>query len=188
MAQTFSSLRYFVRDMRAAGKTAGDGPFVDGLTATQVRLHAELSQDELIQRLEEAGPRQAAWRANRRLMRNIPMKQEMPDGSTETWKAAYLLDTVLTRDTWMHRVDIARATGREFVLTSDHDGRVVADVVAEWARRHGRPFVLELEGPAGGTFVQGSGGDRIALDAVEFCRTLAGRAIGTGLLTQQVPF
>jgi hypothetical protein len=54
----------------------------------------------------------------------------------------YLLDTILTRDPWMHRVDIARATGRDMVLTADHDGRIVADVVAEWARRHGQPFTL----------------------------------------------
>ncbi len=62
----------------------------------------------------------------------------------------YLLDVILTRDPWMHRVDIARATGRDLVLTPEHDGRIVADVVAEWARRHGQPFTLTLTGPAGG--------------------------------------
>ena len=81
----------------------------------------------------------------------------------------------LHRDTWMHRGDIARATGRELVLTPDHDGRIVADVVAEWARRHGRPFRLVLEGPAGGEFVQGDDGEQLRLDAVEFCRVLSGR-------------
>ena len=100
----------------------------------------------------------------------------------------YLLDVILTRDTWMHRVDIARATGRALVLTPDHDGRLVADVVAEWARRHGRPFTLSLEGPAGGVYTSGAGGEAIALDPVEFCRILSGRGQGTGLLTQQVPF
>jgi hypothetical protein len=88
----------------------------------------------------------------------------------------------------MHRVDITRATGREMVLTADHDGRLVADVVAEWARRHGQPFTLHLTGPAGGVFTQGTGGDELTLDAVEFCRTLSGRANGAGLLTQEVPF
>ena len=38
---------------------------------------------------------------------------------------------ILTRDTWMHRVDISRATGRDLVLTAEHDGRIVADVVDE---------------------------------------------------------
>ena len=88
----------------------------------------------------------------------------------------------------MHRVDIARATGREIVLTPEHDGRIIADVVAEWARRHGQPFTLTLTGPAGGAFVAGDGGDPITIDAVEFCRILAGRADGAGLLTQEVPF
>lgn len=121
-------------------------------------------------------------------MRKIPMKQDLPDGSTETWKAGYLFDIILTRDTWMHRVDVARATGRPLELTADHDGRLIADVVAEWARRHGQPFTLRLEGPAGGAYAQGVGGEDITIDAVELCRTLSGRAGGTGLLAQHVPF
>jgi hypothetical protein len=88
----------------------------------------------------------------------------------------------------MHRVDITRATGRELVLTAEHDGRIVADAVAEWARRHGQPFTLELTGPAGGTFTRGSDGEAITLDAVELCRIFSGRATGSGLLTQEVPF
>ena len=67
----------------------------------------------------------------------------------------------------------------------------MADVVAEWARRHGQPFTLHLEGPAGGSFTTdetGETGETITIDAVEFCRTVSGRAPGTGLLTQEVPF
>jgi hypothetical protein len=91
----------------------------------------------------------------------------------------------------MHRIDAVRATGRTAELTAGHDGRIVSDIVAEWARRHGRPFVAELTGPAGGTYASGPGrasAERIGLDAVEFCRTLAGRAPATGLLTTIVPF
>lgn len=188
MTETFSSLKHFVTDMRAGGKAAGDGPFIDGLTAVQVRDRVKLDPDEVIDRLARSGPQQAQWRASRRLMRRIPMKQGMRDGSTETWRAGYLFDTILTRDTWMHRVDITRATGRELVVTADHDGRLVADVVAEWARRHGHPFTLHLQGPAGGTYANGAGGEEITIDAVEFCRILSGRAVGEGLLTQEVPF
>lgn len=100
----------------------------------------------------------------------------------------YLLDVILTRDPWMHRVDIARATGREMELSPEHDGRIVADVVAEWPCRHGAPFTLTLTGPAGGTYVSGDDGEQVTIDAVEFCRTLSGRATGTGLLTHAVPF
>lgn len=115
------------------------------------------------------------------------MKEEV-GGKPETWRMGYLLDVILTRDPWMHRVDIARATGREMELSPEHDGRIIADVVAEWARRHGAPFVLTLTGPAGGTYVLGDDGEQITIDAVDFCRTLSGRATGTGLLTQEVPF
>lgn len=61
--------------------------------------------------------------------------------------------------------------------------------MAEWARRHGRPFTLHLTGPAGGAYVQGPGdGAELTLDAVEFCRILSGRATGDGLLGRRVPF
>jgi hypothetical protein len=49
-------------------------------------------------------------------------------------------------------------------------------------------FTLTLTGPAGGEYVSGENGEHITIDAVEFCRTLSGRATGTGLLTQEVPF
>ena len=95
------------------------------------------------------------------------------------------------RDLWMHRIDAARVVGRELVLTPEHDGRIVADVVAEWARRHGMACTLELTGPAGGSFHTpgaADAGERHTLDAVEFCRILAGRSPGEGLLATIVPF
>lgn len=112
---------------------------------------------------------------------------EMPFGN-ETWLLGYLIDTIYTRDVWMHRVDVARATGRDLELTAEHDGRLVADVVAEWARRHGRSFTLVLDGPAGGTFTAPGEGPELRLDAVDFARTVAGRADGEGLLATAVAF
>src|SRR4051794_14301086 len=111
------------------------------------------------------GPVQARWRARRSLLRAMPDKEQMPDGTVETWRMGFIFDVILTRDTWMHRVDVVRATGRPHELTADHDGRIVADVVGEWARRHGRPFSLELTGPAGGTFARASSGPELTLDA-----------------------
>ena len=95
------------------------------------------------------------------------------------------------RDLWMHRIDAARAARRPAELTASHDGRIVADITAEWARRHGKPFTAELSGPAGGTYASNPAdpaAEHISLDAIEFCRTLAGRAHATGLLTTIVPF
>jgi hypothetical protein len=95
---------------------------------------------------------------------------------------------ILTRDPWMHRIDISRATGALPVLTPEHDGVLVDDVVREWARRHGQPFVLNLAGPAGGSWTIGNGAESLDLDAVQFCRTVSGRTAGERLLTTQVPF
>jgi uncharacterized protein (TIGR03083 family) len=190
MLSTFTGYRTLMGAMRTAAKDAkrSGAPMVDLLTAKQVSDHAALSRSELIDKVYEVGPRAARWRATRpSLFRRMPMKEEV-GGQQETWRMGYLFDVILTRDPWMHRVDIARATGRELELTPEHDGRIVADVVAEWARRHGTPFTLILTGPAGGEYVSGENGEHITIDAVEFCRTLAGRETGAGLLTHAVPF
>jgi uncharacterized protein (TIGR03083 family) len=188
----FASFGQFVHQMRAGRKAAGDGPFIDGMTAVQVRERAGLNTSELLDRIADVGPRVARARARvPSPLRHLPMTESV-GGVPEKWKMGYLLEVILTRDTWLHRVDIARATGHELVLTSDHDGRIVADVVAEWARRHGQSFTLHLKGPAGGTFTSSVGAagadETITIDAVEFCRTLSGRATGVSLLTQEVPF
>ena len=87
----------------------------------------------------------------------------------------------------MHRVDIARATGQKMVLTAEHDGRLVADLVAEWATTHGEPFTLELEALPAAHYVAGAGGEHVHIDAVEFCRVVSGRAPGTGVLAHPLP-
>ena len=118
---------------------------------------------------------------------------EVVNGVPEAWSLGYVTDVILTRDAWMHRLDLARATGQDPVLTADHDGVIVADIVAEWARRHGQPYQLELTGPAGGSWSSGTGGEEIVMDAADFCRVLTGRpgpdgGQPWGLLTTQVPF
>ena len=109
------------------------------------------------------------------------------EGREEWWTFGYLFDTILTRDPFMHRVDIARATGVPMTATAEHEGVIVDDVVREWAQRHGRPYTLELTGPAGGRWQEGDG-EHITMDALEFCRALSGRGPTPGLLAQQVPF
>lgn len=173
--------------MRAA--TAGQkqgGAFIDVMTALQVEERSTLTHDELLTRLDAVGPRAARFR-QRFPFRRMSLKEEV-GGQPETWRMACLFDRVLNRDVWMHRVDLARATDRPMELTADHDGRIVADAVADWADRHGRPFTLHLEGTAGGEFVQGEDGEALTLDAVEFCRILSERTPGDGLLAQPVPF
>jgi uncharacterized protein (TIGR03083 family) len=167
------------------------GPLEAALSWVQVEDRAELTPDELVAQLTKIAPQ--AVRGRRRtpgLMRNHA-KLKIDGPVHETWKLGYLIDTIYLRDMWMHRIDASRATGRPMVLTADHDGRIVADVVREWTSRHGHSFQLDLDGPAGGSFAHepdAPDAERLSLDAVEFCRALAGRAEATGLLTTIVPF
>ncbi len=172
----------------AAAAAAESGRLrLDALTALQISERAALSTDQLRAALHDAAPRGlAARRAMPQAMRDAPYDPQLPGESG--WTMGYLFDIVHTRDPWIHRVDIARATGRQPQLSADHDGRIVADVVADWARRHGQPFALTLTGPAGGTYVAGHDGVDLHLDAVEFCRILSGRESGSGLLSTRVVF
>lgn len=112
----------------------------------------------------------------------------MEDEADGAWTCGYLFDVILTRDTFMHRIDISRATGRPMVATADHEGVIVDDVVREWAGRHGAPYALVLHGPAGGRWGSGHGSEGLEMDPFEFCRVVSGRTPGVGLLTTQVPF
>jgi uncharacterized protein (TIGR03083 family) len=160
---------------------------IDELTALQVAEHAGLTTGELVAQMTRLAPAAlAARRGTTPEFRSAPYDPEIP--GEPVWTLGHLFDVIHTRDPWMHRVDICRATGSVPDLTPEHDGRLVADVVATWAARHGQPFVLRLDGPAGGSYRAGDGGPVLTLDAVEFCRTLSGRRAGHGLLAVPVPF
>jgi uncharacterized protein (TIGR03083 family) len=184
-----ASMRENVHQMRIARRRRHElGVALEaGLSGVQVAEREALTPDELIRRLEVTAPKTVKGRSRTpRPMRAAKISIDAP--VVEKWALGYLIDVIYLRDVWMHRVDTAAATGAELVLTPDHDGRIVADVVAEWARRHGQPFTLELTGPAGGVFTASGGGEPMVLDAVEFCSLLAGRGEPTGLLTTVVPF
>ena len=100
---------------------------------------------------------------------------------------SHALDVGFTRDVWCHRIDLHAAIGRPMHLTADHDGRLVADIVAEWADIYDEPFELVLEGPAGGKFSNGVDGERVEIDALDFIRTLSRRLPGTGVLSNPLP-
>jgi uncharacterized protein (TIGR03083 family) len=156
-------------------------------TALHVREHAHLAPAEVSAAVHEwAGPALAGRSATPAEVRAATLSTGLPDEAD--WTVGYLVDVVFTRDLWMHRVDLCRATGQPMLLTPEHDGRIVSDVVADWARRHGQPFTLQLDGSAGGRFAAGHGGPDLRLDAVEFCRTLSGRVPAAGLLATPVPF
>lgn len=173
-AEGNASLFESIRQLRAGRKVARQNQVedVDGINAVQVEARRHLSPVELIERLEVVAPRAAAGR------KRIPgpvRKIRIATGVGYDMTMGHLVDRVYTRDQWLHRIDIAAATEHEPVLTSEHDGRIVEDVVLEWALAHGEAFELVLGGPAGGEYQSGRDGLRIEMDAVEFCLVLSGR-------------
>ena len=149
-----------------------------------------MTPEQITRRFAARAPKAA--RGRRRapgfIRRRVMPELQRVGGRDEAWTIGYLIDVILTRDPWMHRADIVRATGADLVLTAGHDGVLVADVVAEWAARHGQPYTLHLTGPAGGTWARGQGGPLLETEAVEFCRVISGRGRADGLLAVQVPF
>jgi uncharacterized protein (TIGR03083 family) len=192
----FSTPLELVRQIRGAKARQQPGQAdIDALTAFQVEERQHLGPEELRAELHRVGPRGAR---GRRLVPGFLRRRRGPgvevvNGVPEAWSIGYVTDVIATRDLWMHRLDLARATGRDPVLTADHDGVIVADIVAEWARRHGQPYRLQLTGPAGGRWSSGTGSEEIVMDAADFCRVVSGRPGPDGsqpreLLTTQVPF
>lgn len=187
-ADAQASVRQFLHQLRLGmplNKQIDSHHWVDGLNELQIRERAHLTNDELVAQLNAIGPHavNGRWRTPTPI-RYLPI----PFGPPIGWKPLkYLLDVGFTRDVWAHRVDIHAAIGRPMQPTADHDGRLIADIVAEWATIHGEPFELILDGPGGGKFTQGSNGEHVEIDAIEFIRVLAGRRPGTGVLSHPLP-
>lgn len=162
---------------------------VDAMTAIQIERTADLGADEVVGEL--ASLVEPAVRGRGRLpgfiRRRAGFSVKM-GAIDERWNLDYFLGCILTRDAWLHRIDLADTLGEGPVL-DDADRRIVGDVACEWARRHGRPVELTLTGPAGGSLTVPGGGDRLSLDAVEFCRILSGRSTHPHpLMSHEVPF
>ncbi len=169
-----------------------DGNALDATNDLQVQDHAHLSPGQLVRALRERAPRAVAGRLRTPgLVRRVDVTVDDSGSSVgmpTRLNLGHLMDVVYTRDVWLHSVDIERATGVTVDRGRHPDARILEDVVAEWAGRHGQPFELTLTGPAGGRFRQGSGGPQLELDAIEFARTISGRAAGDGLLATLVWF
>jgi len=188
MVEMAASIREQYRQMKLARSRGG--VFIDALTGLQVDERRHMTPEQITARFAARAPKAASGRRRTPGFirhRTMPVPQLVGDHD-EPWTIGFLVDVILTRDPWMHRVDICRATGADHVLTAEHDGVLVADVVAEWTARHGQPCTLILTGPAGGSWTTGDGGLLIETDAVEFCRAISGRGRADGLLAVQVPF
>ena len=173
-AEANASVRETIRQVRKGSRwaKAQGRPQIDGINAFQIEERDHLSPADLIARLEAIAPKAIA---GRRKTPGLVRRAKVADGIGGKMTMEHLVDRVYTRDQWMHRLDLAEAIQLQPLLTPQHDGRIVADVVREWAALHDQPFVLELSGPAGGTYTSGNDGPTIEMDAVEFCLVLSGR-------------
>jgi uncharacterized protein (TIGR03083 family) len=170
---------------RRLQRQLGLAHIVHGANEVQVRERAGLDPAALTDRWDRAVPR--ALKGRRRFppfLRPVRIGFEAPLGRRPL---GYLMDIVYTRDVWMHRIDICRATGRQPDLTAAHDGRIIADMVADWASTHHQAFSLHLTGAAGGSYASGTDSPLLEIDATDWAWTISGRARGSGLLANPLP-
>jgi uncharacterized protein (TIGR03083 family) len=167
-------LRVLLRHLRAARRAGLPGK-VDGLNAAQIADRSTCPPERIVEDMRRLAPK--AVRARRRapgiMRRRTVPGDDLPAGSD----FAYLFDVIYSRDVWMHRIDISRATGGP-LPDCDSDAAVVAQVVRDLGRFwDGPPVLLELTGPAGGTWLLGDGEPcaEVRADTVDYLRLLSGR-------------
>jgi uncharacterized protein (TIGR03083 family) len=169
--------REMVRQL-AAPRKPGQLP-EDSMNALQVSERASRSPAELIAELRAVGPFAIQkWAYQFRMIKPISIPHPVP-GSLSV---RHLMWVTHSRDTWMHRLDICRATGRAFEQTVEHDGRIAAlimlDVEKALRRKLGEvSLIFELSGIAGGTWIIGTDQPAavIQMDVLDFNILASGR-------------
>ena len=160
--------------------------WVDGLNELQIRERVAPLQRRARRRSSPPSGRRRSGAAGgrRRPMRYLPL----PFGPRSGGRRSSTCSTSASPATCGPTASTsASRSAAPMHVTADHDGRLVADIVAEWAAIHGQPFELVLDGPAGGKFSQGADGEHVEIDALDFIRTLSGRLPGTGVLSNPLP-
>lgn len=114
-------------------------PMIDAINAIQVDDRANYTPEELIAEFREVAPKaintrhKIPW-----LLRIIPLPNVVVPGKVVP--VSYLLDIIYSRDEWMHRADLCRASGQKMILTEDHDARIVELILRDIA-------VMNLKNP-----------------------------------------
>jgi uncharacterized protein (TIGR03083 family) len=151
----------------------------DVINERQVRERSNHSPAEMIAELRQVGPPAIEkWAYQFRLIKPIVM----PHAVGGLMSVRHLMWIIHSRDTWMHRLDICRVTGREFHQTREHDGRIVALVMRDLGRSlrsklGGQAVIFDLTGVAGGVWQVGPGeaAATIRMDALDFNIFASGR-------------
>ncbi len=176
--------------LRARAYTAKGMNSLDAANQRQIDRRASWTLAQLIAEMrDQREPSLAGRQRFPALLRRVTIP--VP-GSNLRVSLGDLIDNIYTRDMWMHRADICRATGRQMVQTAEHDGRIVALVVRELdhtlqARLNGRAVAYRLTGPAGGAWIVGGNSApeaTITLDTLEFNRLASGRSTAQQVLDQ----
>ncbi|GIF70776.1 maleylpyruvate isomerase family mycothiol-dependent enzyme [Asanoa siamensis] len=167
-----------LRRIRMAKKRYPDLIALDGHNQVQLDDLGRLQPAELYAHLAKNGP--VAIRRVRLmpgLFRRISTDRFFPESPLQEPNLGYLADVVLPRDTWMHRLELARATSRVFDV-DEHDFEIVGQVVRDLDRGWKRPPLrLELTGPAGGVWEIGRGApvEAVTADTLAMMLHLSGR-------------
>ncbi len=176
--EELARIAVFLRRLRTARRRYPDRTTLDGHNQVQVDELAGQPPAALVARLDRYGP--AALRALRRIpgpRRRLPSSLFFPEPPLPERALSYLFDVLSPRDTWMHRLEVARATGRTFTIAG-HDRQIVDQVVRDLDRQwNGPALTLELTGPAGRRATIGHGASQriVGVDAVELLLHLSGR-------------
>lgn len=152
----------------------------DAINARQLAERAHKTPADLLAELKQIGEQSV-----HKLVYgfNLVRWVAIPHPVTGILSLDYIFWIIHSRDTWIHRLDICIATGRPFELTREHDGRIVALVVRDAAKKMaaklgGKSIALTLTGVAGGSWQIGPGqpAATLEMDAVDFNLYLSGRA------------
>jgi uncharacterized protein (TIGR03083 family) len=151
----------------------------DAINDLQVGERANKTPAELIAELKQIGPVAAHnWAYGFRAIKWVATPH--PVGGFMSIR--HLMWVIHSRDTWMHRLDICRATDRPFEQTREHDGRIVELVVLDTAKKlnkklNGQAITLSLTGIAGSTWKIGTGNPtaEMEMDALDFNIFVSGR-------------
>jgi uncharacterized protein (TIGR03083 family) len=151
----------------------------DAINELQVGERKKMKSAELIAELKRVGPKAIQ---NWAYGFNAIKWSGIPHAVAGFLSLRYLMWVTHSRDTWMHRLDICRATNRPFEQTRDHDGRINELVVLDTAKKlnkklNGRAITLILTGVAGGTWQIGKGNPvaEMEMDALDFNIFVSGR-------------
>lgn len=175
------------RDYTAKGMNS-----LDAANQRQVDLRATRTPAELITEMKTrseaslAGRQRFPW-----LVRKI--RTAVP-GYHKPISLGELIDVIFTRDMWMHRLDVCRATGHTMVLTPEHDGRINALTMRDLAQNlsdklNGQTVMYRLTGAAGGEWLLGTAASVsavVTMDALDFNWLASKHINGQDALAQNI--